>query len=50
MPGLRLTPAQAERLFALDRSCCMRILAECVRAGWLRRTMTGSYALVEAAP
>ncbi len=50
MPGLRLTLAQAERLFALDHARCQRVLDECVRAGWLRLGPLGEYGLDEMEP
>ncbi len=50
MPGLRLSVRQAARLFALDGSCCGRLLDECVREGWLCSKPGGVYALRSAAP
>jgi DNA-binding IclR family transcriptional regulator len=43
MPGLRLTPAQARRLWGLDVSECERLLDALVRARFLRRTPDGAY-------
>lgn len=43
MPGLRLTPAQAARLWALDRSTSERILDGLTVAGFLLRTREGAY-------
>ena len=45
MPGLRLTPAQARRLWNLDRDRCDAALDLLVNAGVLRRTGDGSYVL-----
>jgi hypothetical protein len=36
MPGLRLTLAQASRLFNLEQGCCTRVLGALVRDGALR--------------
>ena len=38
MPGMRLTLAQAQRLFGLRVDICERILLELVRDGFLRET------------
>ena len=43
MPGLRLTPAQAARLWALDRSTSERILGGLTATGFLRRNREGAY-------
>lgn len=43
MPGLRLTPAQAARLWALDRSTSERILDGLTAAGFLLRNREGAY-------
>jgi len=43
MPGLRLTPAQARRLWALDAPVCDRALSTLVRAGFLRIGADGAY-------
>ena len=43
MPGLSLAPAQAARLWALDRSLTDRLLDRLVAAGFLRRTREGLY-------
>ena len=43
MPGLRLTPAQATRLWALDRSTSERILDGLTAAGFLLRNREGAY-------
>ena len=43
MPGLRLTPAQAARLWAIDRSTSERILDGLTAAGFLSRNREGAY-------
>ena len=43
MPGLSLAPAQAARLWALDRSLSDRVLDRLVNAGFLKRTPEGLY-------
>jgi len=43
MPGLRLTPAQAARLWALDRGTSERILDGLTAAGFLLKNREGAY-------
>ena len=43
MPGLRLTMAQAARLWNLEVSLCERVVERLVRLSFLRRTDTGSF-------
>jgi hypothetical protein len=43
MPGLRLTPAQARRLWALDAGICDAVLAELLADSFLRRSVGGAY-------
>jgi hypothetical protein len=43
MPGLKLTPAQAERLWGIDVRHCQRLLDFLVEAGFLKRSPDGSY-------
>ena len=43
MPGLVLTPAQAARLWAVDRPTAERVLDTLVSAGFLGKTLTGAY-------
>jgi hypothetical protein len=43
MPGLRLTCAQAQRLWDLDRNRCLDALRILVDAGFLRTTDSGHY-------
>jgi len=45
MPGLRLKPDQAMRLWSLDRSTCLQALDDLVQRGFLQRDDTGRYAL-----
>jgi hypothetical protein len=43
MPGLRLTPAQAQRLWGLDRVACDALLEALVDAKFLLRTRDGAF-------
>jgi hypothetical protein len=43
MPDLRLTPAQARRLWQLDASMCHAILTLLVEEGFLTQTRDGSF-------
>lgn len=43
MPGLKLTEAQAQRLWALDADTCHSILATLLQRRFLRRTANGMY-------
>jgi hypothetical protein len=43
MPGLKLTPAQAQRLWGLDRESCDTLLADLVCTGFLARTRDGAF-------
>ena len=45
MPGLRLTPQQAQRLWNLDSTTCEAMLDTLERACFLRRTSDHSYVL-----
>jgi hypothetical protein len=47
MPGLRLTPPQASRLWGLDRDLCGLLLARLVDAKFLMRTRDGSFVQLE---
>jgi DNA-binding MarR family transcriptional regulator len=49
MPGLRLTPNQAARLWALDRTTSERVLDGLVDAGFLGRSRDGAYLRASAA-
>jgi hypothetical protein len=43
MPGLRLTRAQAQRLWGLDRDVCDALLAALVDASFLSQTREGVF-------
>ena len=43
MPGLRLTTAQAQRLWGLDRGACDTLLGALVDAKFLFRTRDGAF-------
>jgi hypothetical protein len=43
MPGLRLTLAQAQRLWGLDRAACDTLLGALVDARFLFRTRDGAF-------
>jgi hypothetical protein len=43
MPGLRLTSAQAERLWGLDGQTCLAVLESLVEAKFLSRSREGTY-------
>ena len=43
MPGLRLTPAQAQRLWGLDSDACDALLGALVDAKFLFRTRDGAF-------
>jgi hypothetical protein len=45
MPGLRLTPRQAQRLWDLDSTTCETVLGTLEAARFLRRTSDHSYVL-----
>ena len=45
MPGLRLTPAQAARLWALDRPTSDRVLDGLTSTGFLARNRNGAYVI-----
>lgn len=42
MPGLRLTPAQATRLWGLEQDVCRQIIDSLIAAAYLRWTAAGS--------
>jgi hypothetical protein len=48
MPGLRLTPQQAARLWGLDAAACAIVIDVLVRAAFLRWTAAGTVARVES--
>jgi hypothetical protein len=43
MPGLRLTPWQAQRLFGLEPARCDSVMRALVAAGYLAKTRAGAY-------
>jgi hypothetical protein len=45
MPGLRLTSAQAQRLWGLDRRTCDELLTTLTSVHFLARTRDGSFVL-----
>ena len=47
MPGLRLTEAQARRLWGLDAAACHALLAALVDANFLFRTRDGAFMCVD---
>ena len=49
MPGLRLTPAQAQRLWGLERDVCDALLAALVEAKFLAMTRDGAFVRMEGA-
>ena len=49
MPGLRLTPAQAQRLWGLERDVCIAMLAALVDAKFLLQTRDGAFVRMEGA-
>ena len=50
MPGLRLTPAQAQRLWGLDRATCEQLLRVLVNDKFLSETRDGSFIRTEGGP
>ena len=44
MPGLRLTPAQATRLWGLEREVCHAVINALIDASFLRWTPAGALA------
>ncbi len=47
MPGLRLTPAQAQRLWGLDRAACDALFGALVESKFLFRTRDGAFVRTE---
>jgi hypothetical protein len=43
MPGLRLTPQQARRLWRLDEAACEKVLGALVKDRFLARTRDGAF-------
>lgn len=48
MPGLRLTEAQARRLWNLDEASCAMVLGALVEKNFLFRTREGAFMRLEA--
>ncbi len=48
MPGLRLTPAQATRLWGLEHDTCRQVIESLVAAAYLRWTATGAVIRAES--
>ncbi len=49
MPGLRLTAAQAQRLWGLERDVCVALLGALVDAKFLAQTRDGAFVRLEGA-
>ena len=49
MPGLRLTPAQAQRLWGLERDVCDALNGGLVDAKFLAQTRDGAYVRLDGA-
>jgi hypothetical protein len=47
MPGLRLTPAQATRLWGLDREACQKVIEALIDSAFLRWTTGGALVRLE---
>lgn len=47
MPGLQLTPAQATRLWGVEREMCHAVITALIDSAFLRWTTTGAVARVE---
>ena len=47
MPGLRLTPAQATRLWGLEQDTCAAVIDRLVAAAYLRWTPAGAVTRTE---
>ena len=48
MPGLRLTPQQARRLWRLDERACDAVLGALVQDRFLARTRDGAFVLQDS--
>jgi hypothetical protein len=48
MPGLRLTPAQATRLWGLDRDACQAVIKALIDTSFLRWTPAGAVTRAES--
>jgi hypothetical protein len=49
MPGLRVTPAQARRLWGLDDASCSALLATLLETEFLFQTQDGAYVALPSA-
>lgn len=49
MPGLRLTPSQAQRLWGLERDVCDALLGALVDAKFLSQTRDGAFVRLDGA-
>jgi hypothetical protein len=47
MPGLRLTPAQATRLWGLEHDVCRQVIDSLIAAAFLRWTAAGAVTRTE---
>jgi hypothetical protein len=47
MPGLRLTPAQATRLWGLEQDVCHQVIEALIATAYLRWTAAGSVTRTE---
>ena len=47
MPGLKVTEAQARRLWALDAASCSYVLDNLVKSNFLFRTRDGAFMRIE---
>jgi hypothetical protein len=50
MPGLRLTAAQAQRLWGLERAVCDELLGALVNANFLSQTRDGAFIKTDGGP
>jgi len=50
MPGLRLTAAQAQRLWGLERAVCDELLGALVDAKFLSQTRDGAFIKTDGGP
>ena len=48
MPGLRLTPAQATRLWGMEHRVCKEVIDRLVEASFLRWTASGAVTRTES--
>jgi len=48
MPGLRLTPAQATRIWGLEKEVCQAVIDQLVASSFLRWTPSGAVTRAQA--